>query len=185
MARVTSPKGRRAEREARVAELGRALQSAHSAVLTDYRGLTVADLTGLRRQLREGQVEFRVVKNTLARRAVQELGLTGLHPLLEGPTAIAFGLGDPLAPSRILSQAARALPQLQIKGGFLQGKVVSRDEVLALAALPPRGVLLGRLAGALQAPVRRLAVVLQGNMRNLAVALEAVRAQREKVQQKG
>ena len=182
-ANATSAKGRRGVREATVAELGRALRAAHSAVLTDYRGLTVADLTELRRQLRQGQVEFRVVKNTLARRATQELGLTGLHPLLEGPTAIAFGLGDPVAPSRILSQAARAFPKLQIKGGTLEGKVVSRDEVLALATLPPRRVLLARLVGALQGPLQRLAVVLQGNLRGLVVTLDQVRAQREKVQQ--
>ena len=185
MAHATSPKGRRAAREATVAELGRALRAAHSAVLADYRGLTVADLTELRRQLRQGQVEFRVVKNTLARRAIQEVGLADLHPLLEGPTAFAFGLGDPLAPSRILSQAARALPRLQIKEGYLEGKVVSRDEVLALATLPPRGVLLARLVGALQAPLRRLAVVLQRNVLGLVVALDQMRAQREKGQGKG
>jgi large subunit ribosomal protein L10 len=185
MPQATRAKGRRAEREAKVAELGRALRAAHSAVLTDYRGLTVADLTELRRQLRKDQVELRVVKNTLARRATEALGLTGLHPLLEGPTAIAFGLGDPLAPSRILSQAARALPQLQIKGGYLEGKVVSREEVFALAALPSREVLLARLVGTLQAPLRRLAVVLQGNLRGLVVALGQVREKREQGQGQG
>ncbi|MBI3003773.1 MAG: 50S ribosomal protein L10, partial [candidate division NC10 bacterium] len=156
-----------------------------SAVLTDFRGLSVADLTELRRQLREGQVEFRVVKNTLARRATAAVGLTSLHPLLEGPTAIAFGRGDPLAPSRLLSRAARALPHLQIKGGVLEGKVVSREEVLALAALPPRPVLLSRLVGVLQAPITRLAGALGGTLRGLVVTLDQVRGQLERAQAKG
>ena len=185
MAQVTKAKGRRVEREQTVAALLEALRSAPSAVLTDYRGLTVADLTELRRQLREGQVEFRVVKNTLARRATQAVGLTGLHPLLEGPTAIAFGRGDPLAPSRLLSRAARALPHLQIKGGVLEGKVVSREQVLALAALPPRPVLVARLVGVLQAPLTRLARALGENLRGLVVALDQVRVKREQVEGKG
>lgn len=185
MVQATSGKGRREERVARAAALGQALRAAQGAVLTDYRGLTVADLTELRRQLRQGQVEFRVVKNTLARRATEELGLTGLHPFLEGPTAIAFARGDPLAPSRILSQATRALPQLKIKGGYLEGRIVSREEVFALAALPSRAVLLARLVGVLQAPLRRLAGGLAGNLRGLVVALDQVRAQREKQQQGG
>lgn len=185
MAQATKAKGRRAAREQTVAALGEALRAAPSAVLTDFRGLTVADLTELRRQLREGQVEFRVVKNTLARRATAAVGLASLHPLLEGPTAIAFGRGDPLAPSRLLSRAARALPHLQIKGGVLDGKVVSREEVLALAALPPRPVLLSRLVGALQAPITRLAGALGGTLRGLVVALDQVRVERERAQAKG
>jgi large subunit ribosomal protein L10 len=185
MAEATKAKGRRVEREQAVAALLEVLRAAPSAVLTDFRGLSVADLTELRRQLREGQVEFRVVKNTLARRATAAVGLTNLHPLLEGPTAIAFGRGDPLAPSRLLSRAARALPHLQIKGGVLEGKVVSREEVLALAALPSRPVLLGRLVGALQAPVTRLAGALGGTLRGLVVTLDRVRGQRERAQAKG
>lgn len=185
MAQATKAKGRRAEREEAVAALREALRAAPSAVLTDFRGLTVADLTELRRQLREGQVEFRVVKNTLARRATAAAGLASLHPLLEGPTAIAFGRGDPLAPSRLLSRAARALPQLQIKGGVLEGKVVSREEVLALAALAPRPVLLSRLVGVLQAPITRLAGALGATLRGLVVALDQVRVERERAQAKG
>lgn len=168
---------RRAEKEATVQELREKLLKARSAILTDYRGLTVADMTTLRGLLRKGNVEYRVVKNTLARRATAETPLASLADYLRGPTAIAVSTGDPVAPSRILSTFARANPNLALKAGFVEGKVLGRDQVLALADLPSREVLLARLVGNLQGPGTRVAGLLRAPLAKLVAVLRARGAQ--------
>jgi len=169
----------RSEKEAVVAELKQKLSSAKGAVLTDYRGLTVAQDTKLRRKLREASVEYRVVKNTMTRLAASELGISDLNQFLEGPTAIAFSEVDPVAPAKVISQFSKDNKILEIKAGLVEGKVIDVEGVKALASLPPREVLLAQLCGTMQAPIVGMVNVLQGNIRNLVYALEAVRKSKE------
>jgi large subunit ribosomal protein L10 len=168
-----------AEKHASVAELKEKLGNVKGAVLADYRGLNVADATKLRRTLREAGVEFRVVKNTMTRIAANEVGIQGLDTYLEGPTAIAFGFDDPVAAAKVLAEFAKGNKNLVIKAGIVEGKVVDEAGVKALAALPPREVLIAKMLGSMQAPITGLVNVLQGNIRNLVYALEAVRKQKE------
>lgn len=167
-----------AEKQATVAEIKEKLVSAKGAVLTDYRGLNVAEATQLRRTLREAGVEFRVLKNTMTRIAAQEAGIQGLDAYLEGPTAIAFGYNDLVAPAKVLTKFAKDNKHLVIKAGVVEGKVVNEAGVKALADLPPREVLLAKMLGSMQSPIVGLVNVLQGNIRNLVYALEAVRNQK-------
>lgn len=170
------------QREAKVAatrEIRDKLGASILAILADYRGLNVAEMTKLRRQLREAGVEFKVVKNTLTARAAQELGLDGLEPHLQGPTAIAFSATDPVAPAKILNEVVRNSKTFQIKAGVLQGRIIGINEIKALSELPSREQLLARVVGGFQAPLSGLVNVLAGNMRNLVYALEAIRKKKE------
>jgi large subunit ribosomal protein L10 len=142
--------------------------------------MTVAEMTELRGLLRKHAVEYKVVKNTLARIALQDGALQELSRYLEGPTAIAVSRTDPVTPSKVLATFAKGREKLQIKGGFVEGQIVGREDLVALAALPPREVLLGRVAGVLQAPIQGLVTVLAASLRGLATALTQVREQREK-----
>ncbi|NLW55357.1 MAG: 50S ribosomal protein L10 [Firmicutes bacterium] len=165
----------RPEKEAMVAEVHEKLTKSQSVVLVDFRGLTVQEATELRKNLRSAGVELKVVKNTLTRLAAQKAELTELQPYLEGPTALAFGYEDPVAPAKILAEFARDHKKLELKGGVLEGRVIDQAEVKALAELPSREVLLGQLAGLLQAPVRNLVNVLSAPIRNTVYVLEAIR----------
>ncbi len=158
-----------------IAEVKAKLSQAKGVVLTDYRGLTVAQVTRLRAQLREAGVEYKVIKNTMVKRAANEIGLTGLDSYLEGPTALAFGITDPVTPAKVLTEFAKANKDLEIKAGVIEGKVISMDGVKALADLPPREVLLAQVLGAMQSPLVGMANVLQGPIRKLGYALEEVR----------
>jgi large subunit ribosomal protein L10 len=169
----------RPEKETAVAELKERLSSVPAVVLSDYRGLTVKKVTELRRRLRQAGVEYRVVKNTLTRRAAHEAGLADLDQFLAGPTALAFSSGDPVLPAKILMNFARENKELAVKGGVLEGRVIGADQVKALADLPPREVLLARVLGGLQAPLVGLASVLSGTLRGFAYALAAYQRQRE------
>ncbi|MEW6663230.1 MAG: 50S ribosomal protein L10 [Bacillota bacterium] len=169
----------RQKKEAAVAELRQHLQESPLAVLTDYRGLNVKAITSLRVELRQAGIEYKVVKNTLTGLAAKELGLQGLDPYLEGPTAIAFSSKDPVAPAKILLNFAKTNKQLQIKAGLLEGRVIDPDGVKALADLPSREELLGKVLGGMKAPMYGLVNVLSAPMRNLVYVLEAVRKQKE------
>jgi large subunit ribosomal protein L10 len=170
----------RTEKATTIAQLREKLGSARSAVLTDFRGLSVAEITELRALLRKSAVEYAVVKNTLARMAVKDTNLAGLAAYLEGPTAIAISREDPMAASRLLSSWGKARPTFSVKGGIVEGQLIGPAEVAALASLPPRQVLLARMAGAFQAPLQALANVLAGPVRALATVLDQVRVQKEK-----
>lgn len=169
------------EKQAIVAELKEKFSAAKGAVLTNYRGLTVAQDTKLRRKLREAGVEYRVVKNTLTRIAADQSGVSELDPYLEGPTAIALSFTDPVAPAKIISDFLKETKTqvLEIKAGLVEGKVIDADGVKALASLPSREVLIAKALGSMQAPITGFVNVLQGNIRNLVYALEAVRKQKE------
>jgi large subunit ribosomal protein L10 len=170
----------RTEKATSIAELRDKLGSARSAVLTDFRGLSVADLTELRTLLRKSAVEYAVVKNTLAKIAVKDTNLAGLSAYLEGPTAIAISRADPVAASKVLSTWGKTRPTFALKGGMVEGKIVGPAEIAALGDLPPREVLLARMAGAFQAPLQGLVQVLAATIRSLAVVLEQVRQHKEK-----
>lgn len=170
---------KQAEKAAVVDELKTGLAGATVAMLADPRGLSVSDLTELRKLLRQQGVALRVVKNTLARLAVTGTELQELKPHLVGPTAIVYGKGDPTAPAKLLASFIKTKSAFQIKAGFAEGRVLVSQEVMALADLPPREVLAARLAGILQFPLRGLVAVLSGPLRSLLMVLEAVRQQKE------
>lgn len=169
------------EKQSIVSELKGKISASKGAVLTSYRGLTVAQDTQLRRKLREGGVEYRVVKNTMTRIAAQELGIEGLDVYLEGPTALAISESDPVAPARIISDFIKEnkLKTLEVKAGLLEGKVIDAEGVKALAELPSREVLLSRALAGMQSPIVGFVNVLQGSIRKFVYALEAVRKQKE------
>ena len=164
-----------------VAELKEKLSTTKGAVLTNYRGLTVAQDTKLRRKLREAGVEYRVFKNTLTRIAAKEAGIEGLDPYLEGPTAIALSMTDPVAPAKVISDFVKEnkLQTLEVKAGLVEGKVIDASGVKALSNLPPREVLIAQVLAGMQAPIAGFVNVLSGTMRNLVYALDAVRQQKE------
>jgi large subunit ribosomal protein L10 len=168
----------RPEKEAKVSEVQQKFTMSKSVILADYRGLNVMEVTELRKKLREAGVEYRVVKNTLTSRAAKAANIDGLDQFLSGPTALAFGIDDVVAPAKILADFAKDHKKLELKGGVLEGKVIDLDAVKQLANLPSREALLGQLAGMLQAPMRGLVTVLSGPLRNLTYAVEAVRKQK-------
>lgn len=151
----------REEKVRAVEELTAKFREAKAAIITDYRGLNVAEMTELRKRLREAGVEFKVVKNTLTRRATQAAQLEALDQHLVGPTAIAFGFGDVVAPAKILTEFAKDHKALEIKGGLIEGKPVDAAGVDALAQLPSREGLLSMLLSVLQAPMRNFAYAVK------------------------
>ncbi len=156
-----------------VEEITELLKASQLTILTDYRGLTVADLQGLRSQLRPTDASIRVVKNSLAAIAADNVGLGGLRSSLTGPTAIVTAGSDPVAPSKVISDFARVSRILQIKLAVLEGQVIPAEEIENLASLPPREVLLGRVVGGIQSPLAGLVGVLSGTIRQLAYVLQA------------
>lgn len=163
------------EKVAAVAQIREDLAASQAVFVTDYRGLTVAQLTKLRRKLREAGTEYRVVKNTLARRAAAEVDASVLESLLVGPSGVAFAKQDPVATAKVLNEFARETKIFEIRGGMLQGKLLTAEGVQALADLPPREVLLAQVVGGMQAPISGFVSVLQGTIRKLVYALDAVR----------
>jgi large subunit ribosomal protein L10 len=159
-------------------EIRAKLDAADAAVLTEYRGLTVTELATLRAALRPASTEYKVFKNTLARRAAEDTGLADIVPLLEGPVAIAFVSGDAVMAAKALRAFARTNPNLIVKGGLLGERVLTTADMAALADVPPREVLLARLAGGFQAPLVKAAGLFQAFTRNMAYGLKALVDQR-------
>ena len=156
-----------------VERLTELLSSAQSVVLTDFTGLNVDSISTLRQKCREAGVQYRVVKNTLARRAVSAAGLEDLTPLLEGPNAWAVHESDQLAAARVIEEFAKDNTNLRIRAGFMEGRVLSVDEVTALAKLPGRETLLAQTVGALQAPMAGFAGALNAVLRGFASVVDA------------
>jgi large subunit ribosomal protein L10 len=171
----------RPDKEAAVAELADEFRSSNAAVLTDYRGLSVAELQELRRSLGES-AKYAIVKNTLTKIAVKDAGVEELTELLVGPSAIAFVKGDPVEAAKGLRDFARAHPFLVIKGGVLDGKPLSADEIRKLADLESREVLLARLAGAMMAGPQQAASLFVAPLSQMARLIEALR---QKLEQEG
>ncbi len=155
-----------------VAFLREQLAKSQLVVLTDYRGLNMAALTGLRRNLEKAGARYHIVKNTLLKIAMEELGIAGVDPYLEGPTAVAFAHGDPVAAARTILAQQAELSTLRVKGAWMPGQVLSPEQVQFLATLPPRPVLLGQLLGAVQGPLANLAGGLSELLRQLVYVLQ-------------
>lgn len=164
----------RQEKVAVVAEIREKLAACDAAIITEYRGMSVAALAQLRRTLRQSGAEYKVYKNTLARFAAREAGIEALEALLIGPTGITFVSGDVAAAAKALRDASKANPLLIIKGGSLGKNALSAKDIEALADLPPRDVLLAQIAGAFQAPLVKTASLLQALPRNFAYGLKAL-----------
>ena len=155
-----------------VAELTELLSGSSSAIVADYRGLTVADMGAVRRTLRDQGISYRVVKNRLARIAADQAGLGELGPLLDGPSALAVSSADEVVVARTFLDATRPYRAVSVRGGVIRGRRIDAEEVTALAALPGREVLLGQLAGGIAAPLTGLASLLSAPLRNLGYALQ-------------
>lgn len=151
------------EKQAIVAELVEKLKNATSGVLVDYKGITVAEDTALRAELRKNDVEYAVVKNTLVRFALDEVNLKELDDVLHGTTSLAISTGDPIAPMRVVNQFAKKLgdDRFNIKAGFMEGKVISLNEIKALAELPGKETLQAQVLGTMLAPITSLAIVIK------------------------
>lgn len=154
------------EKKQIVSSLAEQLKTAVSGVLVDYCGLTVEQDTQLRNKLREAGVEYKVIKNTLTRFAAKEVGFDELDSVLNGPTSLAISMTDEVTPAKVLAEFAKTNEQLEIKAGFLDGKVLSIDEVKKLAATPNRETLIAKLLGSLNAPISNLARTLQALVDN-------------------
>jgi len=162
------------EKIEKVAALKERIQGSQALILAEYRGLSVHDATELRRSLAD-QARFAVAKNTLLLRAATEAGLQGLEDLLKGPTAVAFVEGDVVATAKRLVEAARKFPALVIKGGFVEGRVLTAEEARALAELESREVMLSRVAGMLKSEMSRAASMFQALQSRFVGLMEALR----------
>ena len=162
------------EKQAIVAALTEKLQGAVAGVIVDYSGITVAEDTEMRRKLREANVDYSVVKNTLLRFATNNVGLSELDSLLNGTTSLAISADDPVAPAKIIKEYADKLNgRFEIKGGFMDGKVISLDEVNALASIPALPVLQAQVLGTMLAPITSFAVVIKAIAEKLGGPVEA------------
>jgi large subunit ribosomal protein L10 len=166
------------EKSAAVAEITDQFRGSTAAVLTEYRGLTVSQITELRRSL-GANAKYTVVKNTLTKIAAERAGVTGLDDLLVGPTAVAFVTGDPVEAAKGLREFSRANPALVIKGGVVEGKTMTPEEIRKLADLESREVLLAKLAGAMNGSLAKAAGLFAAPLSQAARLVEALRQQRE------
>jgi len=169
----------RKQKEKTVEDIALELKEAELIVITDYRGLTVSQITSLRRLLRSERCRYKVAKNTLTKLACRRVGLEQLEQFLEGPTAVASTNADPVNAVKALLKFSKENEPLSFKGGLLNGQVITTEQLKALGDLPPKEVLLAKVCSGFQAPIFGLVNVLQGNIRALVYALEAVRAQKE------
>lgn len=169
----------RPDKAAAVAELTDAFRESSAAVLTEYRGLTVAQLSELRRSL-AGHARYTVVKNTLSQIAARQAGLDGLAHLLTGPSAVAFVTGDPVAVAKALREFGRGAPQLVVKGGLIDGRAASADDIRRLADLESREVMLAQLAGMMTGALAKAAGLFQAPLAQVARLAEALRAEVER-----
>ena len=155
-------------KEAVVSEIKESFDGAQTIVFYDYRGLTVEQVTELRKQMREAGVEYKVLKNTMIKRAVAALGIEGVDDVLEGPTAVAVGKNDPVAPARILNDFVKKVKKTEIKGGIVFGKAASLQQIEYLATLPSKEQLIASLMS-----------VINGVTSKFVRTLEAIRVQKE------
>ena len=167
-----------AEKEAKVEELKAIMAEAKGFYLADFTGIDVAAVTELRNKLRDAEVQYQVIKNRLAIRAAEEVGIAGLKEHFTGPTAIAYSKEDPIAPAKILQNFGSDGGKIRIKTGFMEGEVLAADRVEVLAKLPSREELLGKVAASAQSPLYGLSGVLSGLLRGLVGALSAIEKQR-------
>src|SRR5215468_5397818 len=175
----------KAAKAEKVTALHAKFADAKAAIVADYSGLNVQQLAELRSQLREAVVELHVVKNTLARRAVEETSFIPLADHFVGPTSVAFAQHDAVAMAKALTEYAKKEPKLNVRVGLVEGQVLSPEQITALAELPPREVLLGRMLSSMQSPLAGLVGVLQGVLRQLVYVLQAVKDAKEQAGPEG
>lgn len=161
------------EKVERVAELKRRIEGSDALLLTEYRGLSVSDISALRRALGEGGATFAVVKNTLMQRAANDAGIAELDQYLAGPSAVAFVSGDPVAAAKKVVDAAKLYPLLVLKGGYMDGKVLTADDAKALASLESREVMLSKIAGLLKGEMSKAAALFVSAQSKFVGLLEA------------
>jgi large subunit ribosomal protein L10 len=169
----------REEKAQAISEFTEGIGSATNAFVLDFKGITVPQVTELRKQVRESGSEYVVIKNTLALIAVKDTPLTKLSGYFTGMTAVAYNTTDAVALAKVLTKFAKDVPAVQFKGAMLGGQVVAATEVQNIANLPSREELVSKLLFMLQSPIRGLATVLAANIRNLAVVIDQVRQQKE------
>ena len=170
-------------KQATVAALKEDFSNAKATIVADYRGLTVSEITAVRRNLRGQGITYRVVKNRLAKIAAQEAGNTELSELLTGPSALAMGSGDEVLLAKTFLDAIKPFRQVEVRGAVLNGKRIDSDAVARLATLPSREVLLGQLATGIVSPLSSMASLLAAPLRNLGYALQQVADQKAANQQ--
>ena len=161
-----------------VTEIADKLQNSPSPIVVDYRGLNVEEVTDLRKQAREAGIEYKVFKNTMVRRALDQAGIEDLAQYFVGPTAVAFAAEDAVEPAKILSKFAKDHKKLEIKAGLVDGSVIDASGVEKLAKLPAKEVLIAQVLGGLNSPIAGFVGVLNANLRGLAVALGQIAEQK-------
>jgi large subunit ribosomal protein L10 len=166
-------------KQAVVKELQQKLSDADMVIFTDYRGLNVSEISELRAKLKATGADYKVYKNTMTRFALKNEEMDDVLPQAIGPNALLFAYRDPVEPAKILFDFLKTHKNLEVKGGLLQGKVVSTDDVRALSTLPPREVLIAKVLGGIQAPLYGFAYVLQANLTGLVRVLNGIREQKE------
>jgi large subunit ribosomal protein L10 len=161
------------EKIARVAELRQRIEGSAALLLAEYRGLTVSEIMDLRRSLREVETSFRVVKNTLMQRAAGDAGIDDLKALLAGPSAVAFVSGDPVAAAKAIKTAAKQFPTLVLKGGYMDGQLLSAEDANGLADLESREMMLSKIAGMMKSEMSRAAAMFVAAQSRFLSLLEA------------
>lgn len=167
------------QKAAVVEEIRGKFENSSSAILVDYIGLSVEEATKLRSEFRAAGVDYKVYKNTLTERAIEGMGFDDLKPFLKGPTAIAFGTEDPVAPAKILAKAIKDMKKMEMKAGVVDSKVIDAAGAEALAKLPSKEELIAKMLGSMNAPISNFVGVLNGTMRALVYALNAVAEQKQ------
>ncbi len=170
----------RTEKATAVEALGKELAKADTAILFGFAGMKVTEVTELRRQVRGTRSKYVVVKNTLARRAIQGTPLEAMSEHFQGPTAVAYGDASAVALAKVLTTFAKGNPNLVFKGALVEGKALAAKEITAIAELPSREELVSKLLFLIQSPLRRLVTVLNGPVRGLAVTLHQIAEQKSK-----
>ena len=168
------------EKIATVEEIREKLSSAKMAILTEFQGLNVAEMTELRKLFREADIDYKVYKNTLTRLAAQQLGVGGIEEHLVGTTALAFSKDDLVASAKVVKDFSAKHRDFRVKAGILNNKLIASDDVIALASIPSREVLIAMVLGAMQAPISELLSVLQGPVRSFVYFLKNLAEQKEK-----
>lgn len=167
-------------KEAAVLELSDKIKNNNCVLLTEYQGLTVAEISELRSKLRPAKCEYKVVKNTLTKKALKSLKLESFAEFFDGPTAIAIDQGDPVQAAKILVDFSKEHQKLKLKAGLLGDKLLTEKEIKSLASLPPREVLIGKVVWLIKSPLQNFVNVLQANPRGLVTVLDAIKKQKEK-----
>jgi len=169
----------KAFKEEKIKTISEVVSKAKVAIVSDYKGLTVAEITDLRRRLQEEKGDFAVVKNTLTKIAIKGTGFENLEEFLTGPSAIAVGFEDQVSPAKVLAKFIKEKKKTQIKGGVLDGKALSAEEVKQLSEIPSREELYAKMLGSINSPAQGIVNTVNGVARALVIAMDGVRKQKE------